>query len=220
MTIQNNLKKIYSEFPEHVSLVAVSKTKPVSDILEAYQAGQRVFGENKVQEMCDKQPGLPNDIRWHLIGHLQRNKVKYIASFVELIHGVESLRLLKEIDKQAKKHNRVINCLFQIYIAEEETKFGLNEQELEEIINSEEFKQLENIKIVGFMGMATFTDDDEKIRKEFAYLKSLFDKYQPLNRTNLQLDTLSMGMSGDYRIAVECGSNMVRIGSSIFGSRA
>ena len=220
MTIQNNLKKIYSEFPEHVSLVAVSKTKPVSDILEAYQAGQRVFGENKVQEMCDKQPGLPNDIRWHLIGHLQRNKVKYIASFVELIHGVESLRLLKEIDKQAKKHNRVINCLLQIYIAEEETKFGLNEQELEEIINSEEFKQLENIKIVGFMGMATFTDDDEKIRKEFAYLKSLFDKYQPLNRTNLQLDTLSMGMSGDYRIAVECGSNMVRIGSSIFGSRA
>jgi len=220
MTIQNNLKKIYSELSDNISLVAVSKTRPVSDILEAYQAGQRVFGENKVQEMCDKQPESPNDIQWHLIGHLQRNKVKYIASFVELIHGVESLRLLKEIDKQAKKHNRVINCLFQIYIAEEETKFGLNEQELEEIINSEEFKQLENIKIVGFMGMATFTDDDDKIRKEFTYLKALFDKYQPLNKENLQLDTLSMGMSGDYRIAVECGSNMVRIGSNIFGSRA
>src|SRR5690554_597476 len=220
MTIQNNLKKIYSELSDNISLVAVSKTRPVSDILEAYQAGQRVFGENKVQEMCDKQPESPNDIQWHLIGHLQRNKVKYIASFVELIHGVESLRLLKEIDKQAKKHNRVINCLFQIYIAEEETKFGLNEQELEEIINSEEFKQLENIKIVGFMGMATFTDDDDKIRKEFTYLKALFDKYQPLKKANLQLDTLSMGMSGDYRIAVECGSNMVRIGSNIFGSRA
>ena len=147
MTIQNNLKKIYSELSDNISLVAVSKTRPVSDILEAYQAGQRVFGENKVQEMCDKQPESPNDIQWHLIGHLQRNKVKYIASFVELIHGVESLRLLKEIDKQAKKHNRVINCLFQIYIAEEETKFGLNEQELEEIINSEEFKQLENINV-------------------------------------------------------------------------
>lgn len=219
MPIQSAIKNLHSTLPENVTLVAVSKTKPVSDILEAYNAGQRVFGENKVQEMCEKQPQLPSDIKWHLIGHLQTNKVKYIAPFVELIHGVDSLKLLKEIDKQAKKHNRIINCLLQIYIAEEETKFGLSEDEFVEIINSDEFKKLENIKIVGLMGMATYTEIDDQIRKEFTHLKSIFDKYKHLNTANCQLTTLSMGMSGDYQIAIDCGSTMVRIGSSIFGSR-
>ena len=220
MSIQNNLKNIYSTLPENVTLVAVSKTKPVSDILEAYEAGQRIFGENKVQEMCDKQPQLPDDIEWHLIGHLQTNKVKYIAPFVALIHGVDSLKLLNEIDKQAQKNNRVVSCLLQIYIAEEETKFGLSEDELAEIINSDEFKNLQHIKVIGFMGMATYTEFDEQIRKEFTHLKSIFDKYKSLKTQNLELKTLSMGMSGDYQIAVECGSTMVRIGSSIFGSRS
>ena len=220
MPIQSAIKNLHSALPENVTLVAVSKTKPVSDILEAYNAGQRVFGENKVQEMCEKQPQLPNDIKWHLIGHLQTNKVKYMAHFVELIHGVDSLKLLKEIDKQAKKHNRTIDCLLQIYIAEEETKFGLSEDEFVEIINSDEFKKLENIKIVGLMGMATYTEIDDQIRKEFTHLKSIFDKYKHLNTANYQLTTLSMGMSGDYQIAIDCGSTMVRIGSSIFGSRS
>lgn len=219
MMIQTNLKNILSELPEHVRLVAVSKTKPIADLMKAYQAGQRVFGENKVQEMCEKQPEMPSDVKWHLIGHLQRNKVKYIAPFVELIHGVDSLRLLKEIDKQAQKNNRVIECLLQIYIASEETKFGLNEEELIEIINSEEFTKLQNIKIVGLMGMATYTEVDEQIKKEFTYLKSIFDKYKSLTTNNFQLEILSMGMSGDYKIAIECGSTMVRIGSSIFGNR-
>lgn len=219
MPIQSAIKNLQSILPENVTLVAVSKTKPVSDILEAYEAGQRIFGENKVQEMCDKQPQLPDDIEWHLIGHLQTNKVKYIAPFVALIHGVDSLKLLKEIDKQAQKNNRVVSCLLQIYIAEEETKFGLNEDELAEIINSNEFKNLQHIKVIGFMGMATYTEFDEQIRKEFTHLKSIFDKYKSLKTQNLELKTLSMGMSGDYQIAVECGSTMLRIGSSIFGSR-
>src|SRR5690606_7493380 len=219
MPIQSAIRNLKASLPEHVTLVAVSKTKPVSDILQAYEAGQRIFGENKVQEMCEKQPQLPDDIQWHLIGHLQTNKVKYMAHFVELIHGVDSLKLLKEIDKQAKKHNRIIDCLLQIYIAEEETKFGLSEEEFEEIINSEEFKKLQNIKVVGLMGMATYTEIDNQIRKEFAHLKAIFDKYKSLSTFNFQLSTLSMGMSGDYPIAVECGSTMVRIGSSIFGSR-
>ncbi|MFA7446695.1 MAG: YggS family pyridoxal phosphate-dependent enzyme [Flavobacteriaceae bacterium] len=219
MPIQSAIKNLHSTLPENVSLVAVSKTKPVSDILEAYEAGQRIFGENKVQEMCEKQPQLPNDIQWHLIGHLQTNKVKYMAHFVKLIHGVDSLKLLREIDKQAKKHNRIIDCLLQIYIAEEETKFGLSEEEFAEIINSEEFKKLQNIKVVGLMGMATYTEIDNQIRKEFAHLKAVFDKYKSLSTFNFQLSTLSMGMSGDYPIAVECGSTMVRIGSNIFGNR-
>src|SRR5690606_18359906 len=220
MIIQDNLKNFYSSLPENVTLVAVSKTKPITDLMEAYQAGQRVFGENKVQEMGEKQMQMPEDVRWHLIGHLQTNKVKYIAPFVELIHGVDSLKLLKEIDKQAKKHNRIINCLMQIYIAEEETKFGLSEQELFEIIHSEEFKKLENIKVVGLMGMATYTEIDHQIKKEFEYLKSLFDKCQQFNTYNFQLTILSMGMSGDYQIAIESGSTMIRVGSSIFGNRA
>lgn len=219
MPIQSAIKNLHSTLPENVTLVAVSKTKPISDILEAYEAGQRIFGENKVQEMCDKQSQLPDDIEWHLIGHLQTNKVKYIAPFVALIHGVDSLKLLKEIDKQAQKNSRVVSCLLQIYIAEEETKFGLSEDELAEIINSDEFKNLQHIKVIGFMGMATYTEFDEQIRKEFTHLKSIFDKYKSLSTLNFQLSTLSMGMSGDYQIAVECGSTMVRIGSSIFGNR-
>lgn len=219
MPIQSAIRNLKTTLPENVTLVAVSKTKPVSDILQAYEAGQRIFGENKVQEMCEKQPQLPDDIQWHLIGHLQTNKVKYMAHFVELIHGVESLKLLKEIDKQAKKHNRIIKCLLQIYIAEEETKFGLSEDELKEIVYSDEFKELTNIKVVGLMGMATYTEIDDQIRKEFTHLKDIFDKYKSIQTPNFELSVLSMGMSGDYQIAIECGSTMVRIGSSIFGNR-
>jgi len=219
MPIQSAIRNLKASLPEHVTLVAVSKTKPVSDILQAYEAGQRIFGENKVQEMCEKQPQLPDDIQWHLIGHLQTNKVKYMAHFVELIHGVDSLKLLKEINKQAKKHNRIIKCLLQIYIAEEETKFGLSEEELKEIVYSDEFKELTNIKVVGLMGMATYTELDDQIRKEFTHLIRIFDKYKTIQTPNFELSVLSMGMSGDYKIAIECGSTMVRIGSSIFGSR-
>jgi pyridoxal phosphate enzyme (YggS family) len=219
MPISSAIKHLHETLPAEVTLVAVSKTKPIEDIMQAYKAGQRIFGENKVQEMCDKQPQLPSDIEWHLIGHLQTNKVKYIAGFVCLIHGVDSLKLLQEINKQAKKHNRVIPCLLQIYIAEEETKFGLTEEEFKEIIDSETFKSLENIKVVGLMGMATYTEIDEQIQKEFTYLKAIFDKYKNLKTHNLDLSVLSMGMSGDYQIAIASGSTMVRIGSSIFGNR-
>ncbi|WP_293295061.1 YggS family pyridoxal phosphate-dependent enzyme [Allomuricauda sp.] len=216
MSIKDNLDKIKSELPLGVTLVAVSKTKPNKDIMQAYDAGQRVFGENKVQEMVQKWQDLPKDIEWHMIGHLQRNKVKYMAEFVSLIHGVDSPRLLKEIDKQAKKHDRVIPCLLQIHIAEEDTKFGLDRNELDQLINSEEFKTMENIKIVGLMGMATFTDDKKQVSKEFALLKSSFDDL----KTELpDIGILSMGMSGDYQLAIKEGSNMVRIGSSIFGAR-
>nr|WP_297788125.1 YggS family pyridoxal phosphate-dependent enzyme [uncultured Allomuricauda sp.] len=216
MSIKDNLYSIKSDLPEGVTLVAVSKTKPNEDILEAYEAGQRVFGENKVQEMVQKWEDLPKDIEWHMIGHVQRNKVKYMAEFVSLIHGVDSPRLLKEINKQAKKHDRVIPCLLQIHIAEEDTKFGLDKTELDELINSDAFKAMENIKVVGLMGMATFTDDKNQVRKEFAQLKSMFDD---LTTKLNDITTLSMGMSGDYGIAIEEGSTMVRIGSSIFGAR-
>lgn len=216
MSIGENLSNIKSTIPQEVALVAVSKTKPNEAILEAYNNGHRIFGENKVQEMTQKWEVLPKDIQWHMIGHLQRNKVKYMAEFVNLIHGVDSLKLLKEIDKQAKKHNRIINCLLQIHIAQESTKFGLDEKELEQLLNSEEVAALENIKIKGLMGMATFTEDIAQIRKEFQSLKTMFDKVKDqFNGFN----TLSMGMSGDYKIAIEEGSTMVRIGSSIFGTR-
>ncbi|MBO6532161.1 MAG: YggS family pyridoxal phosphate-dependent enzyme [Muricauda sp.] len=216
MSVKDNLTKITSELPEGVTLVAVSKTKPNEDILEAYEAGQRIFGENKVQEMVQKWEDLPKDIEWHMIGHVQRNKVKYMAEFVSLIHGVDSPRLLKEINKQAKKHDRVIPCLLQIHIAEEDTKFGLDEKELNELVDSDEFKTMEHIKIVGLMGMATFTEDMDQVRREFAQLKSLYDDL----RTKLtDINILSMGMSGDYTVAIEEGSTMVRIGSSIFGAR-
>jgi len=216
MSVKDNLTNIKSELPEGVTLVAVSKTKPNKDIMEAYEAGQRVFGENKVQEMVQKWEDLPKDIEWHMIGHVQRNKVKYMAEFVSLIHGVDSPRLLKEIDKQAKKHDRVIPCLLQIHIAEEDTKFGLDKAELHELIDSEEFKALEHIKIVGLMGMATFTDDMNQVRREFAQLKSMYDD---LKTKLTDINILSMGMSGDYTVAIEEGSTMVRIGSSIFGAR-
>lgn len=216
MFIAQNLTEIKSQLPAHVTLVAVSKTKPVSDLMEAYTAGQRIFGENKIQEMTDKWEQMPKDIEWHMIGHVQTNKVKFMAEYVSLIHGVDSLKLLQEINKQAKKHNRVIDCLLQIHIAEEETKFGLDEEELNHILTSDDFKSLENIKIVGLMGMATFTENTTQIEKEFNHLKTIFDK---LKTQNSELKTLSMGMSGDYQLAISCGSTMVRIGSSIFGTR-
>lgn len=219
MSIASNIDTIKKSLPEHVTLVAVSKTKPVSDLMEAYNAGQRIFGENKIQEMTDKWEEMPKDIQWHMIGHVQSNKVKFMAPYVTLIHGVDSLKLLQEIDKQALKNNRIINCLLQIYIAEEESKFGLDESELNELLTSLEFKQLKNIRILGLMGMATFTDDQNQIKKEFTNLKSTFDSIQKLETANCQFNTISMGMSGDYKLAIECGSTMVRIGSSIFGGR-
>ena len=220
MSIAKNLTQIKSQLPAHVTLVAVSKTKPVSDLMEAYNAGQRIFGENKIQEMTDKWEQMPKDIEWHMIGHVQTNKVKFLAEYVSLIHGVDSLKLLQEINKQAKKHNRVIDCLLQIHIAEEETKFGLDEEELNHILTSDDFKSLENIRIVGLMGMATFTENQNQIEKEFNHLKSIFDKLSKIPFThNLKPNILSMGMSGDYQLAISCGSTMVRIGSSIFGAR-
>lgn len=220
MSIANNLVNIKSQLPNQVTLVAVSKTKPLADLMEAYNAGQRIFGENKIQEMTEKWEQMPKDIQWHMIGHVQTNKVKYMVAYVTLIHGVDSLKLLEEINKQALKQHRIIDCLLQIYIAEEESKFGLDEQELIEILNSEEFQQLKNIKIVGLMGMATFTGNQNQIKKEFQNLKRIFDKLQNQPTTyNLIPTTLSMGMSGDYKLAIECGSTMVRIGSSIFGTR-
>ncbi|WP_299109537.1 YggS family pyridoxal phosphate-dependent enzyme [uncultured Tenacibaculum sp.] len=214
--IKENLQKIKESLPENVTLVAVSKTKPNADIQEAYDAGQRVFGENKIQEMVGKYEALPKDIEWHMIGHLQRNKVKYMAHFVSLIHGVDSFKTLVEINKQAKKHDRVIHCLLQARIAKEDTKFGLTFSEIETILASEEFQELKNIKVVGLMGMATFTDDQAQLQEEFSSLANFFSsnkgKYS-------NLTTLSMGMSGDYPLAIENGSNMVRIGSSIFGVR-
>ena len=217
MSIAQNLYHIKSQLPAHVTLVAVSKTKPVSDLMEAYQAGQRWFGENKIQEMTDKWEQMPKDIEWHMIGHVQTNKVKFMAEYVSLIHGVDSLKLLQEINKQALKHNRKIDCLLQIYIANEETKFGLDEKELNELITSKEFKELQNIRIIGLMGMATFTENQNQIKAEFKHLKTIFDTIN--NQENLKLETLSMGMSGDYELAIEFGSTMVRIGSSIFGNR-
>jgi pyridoxal phosphate enzyme (YggS family) len=219
MSIKDNLLKIKSVLPEHVTLVAVSKTKPVSDLMEAYNAGQRIFGENKIQEMTEKWEQMPKDIQWHMIGHIQTNKVKFMAPYVSLIHGVDSLKLLEEINKQALKNDRIIDCLLQIHIAEEETKFGLNELELNEILSSESFKNLNNIKIVGLMGMATFTNNKNQIQKEFEQLKVVYDTKKSLSIVNCQLSILSMGMSGDYQLAIECGSTMVRIGSSIFGGR-
>lgn len=207
----------------NVTLVAVSKTKPVADIQELYSLGQRDFGENYVQELVDKTGQLPADIRWHFIGHLQRNKVKFIAPFVHLIHGVDSWKLLEEINSQGKKLNRVIDCLLQVYIAREETKFGLDEAELALLMKTipqyHELNKLNHIRIRGFMGMASFSDNAEQVRTEFRQLKSLFDQYKHTHTPAIQMDTLSMGMSGDYRIAIAEGSNMVRIGSLLFGER-
>ncbi len=221
MSIKDNLLQIKASLPENVTLVAVSKTKPVADLMEAYDAGQRIFGENKIQEMTEKWEQMPKDIQWHMIGHVQTNKIKFMAEYVSLIHGVDSLKLLQEINKQAQKHSRIIDCLLQMYIAEEETKFGLDEKELTEILHfvQNDKNGIQNIKIIGLMGMATFTDNQNQIKKEFLNLKSIFDKSKSLSILNYQLSIISMGMSGDYELAIECGSTMVRIGSSIFGGR-
>lgn len=222
MNIAQNIEKINAELAEtSVRLIAVTKTKPVADLQAAYDGNCKVFGENKVQEMVEKWEVLPKDIEWHLIGHLQSNKVKYMASFVAMIHSIDSLKLLQEVDKQALKNNRVIDCLLQIYIAKEETKFGLSEDEARKILDSEEFKAMKSIRIVGVMGMATFTDNQEQIRLEFRGLKAFFEtlKSQFSATENLQLKEVSMGMSGDYVVAAEEGSTLVRVGSAIFGSR-
>ncbi len=220
MSISENLNKIKETLPKEITLVAVSKTKSVTEIMKAYEAGQRVFGENKVQEMTEKWEQLSKDIQWHMIGHVQRNKVKYMAPFVSLIHGVDSLKLLKEIDKEAGKNNRILSCLLQVHIAQEETKFGFDTDEITTILENETFKTLQNIKVVGLMGMATFTEDEKLIKKEFQNIKSLFDTLQLKPETpNFKPEILSIGMSGDYRIAIENGSTMVRVGSAIFGER-
>ena len=217
--IAANLKQIKDELPASCTLVAVSKTKPAADIMTAYSQNHRDFGENKVQELTQKAEELPKDIRWHMIGHLQSNKVKYIAPFVYLIHGVDSLKLLREINKQGQKLNRVINCLLQIHIASEDSKFGFDEADLMEIIKSEEIKEFSFIKITGLMGMATLTKDEDKIRQEFKSLKRLFEAFKAFQSENFVMQTLSTGMSGDYKIALEENSNMVRVGSAIFGKR-
>ncbi|MFN5785549.1 MAG: YggS family pyridoxal phosphate-dependent enzyme [Flavobacteriia bacterium] len=218
--ISRRLQEIIDAIPDHVTLVAVSKTKPTSAIQEAYNAGQRHLGENKVQEMTDKSARLPKDIHWHLIGHLQTNKVKYIASFVSLIHSIDSLKLLQEINKHAMKHNRVIDCLLQFHIAKEETKFGLDLVEANVLLGSEQFSALKNIRIVGVMGMASFTPNEKELRKEFSELRGIFTSIKNkwfADENSFKI--ISMGMSGDYGIAIEEGSTMVRVGSSIFGSR-
>ena len=218
--IAENLAHIKSTIPEDVILVAVSKTKPVSAIQEAYDAGQRIFGENKVQEMVDKYVELPKDIEWHLIGHLQTNKVKYIAPFVALIHSVDSLKLLQEINKQAKKNNRTIECLLQFHIADETTKFGFSFEEVQDLLSSEEFIHCQNISIVGVMGMATFTENEDQLRDEFRSLENYFHVLKShFFKFNDAFKCISMGMSSDYKIAIEEGSTMVRVGSSIFGDR-
>ncbi len=216
MSIKDKLYAIKSSLPKGVSLVAVSKTKTRAEIMQAYDAGHRDFGENKIQEMGEKQEVLPRDIRWHMIGHVQRNKVKYMAPYVFLVHGVDSFKLLREIDKRAEQNGRLISCLLQVHIAKEENKFGFSEEELAAVLGSEDLKKLAHVKIEGLMGMATFTENTQQIRKEFQYLKSLFDQWK---MRIPGMNILSMGMSGDYRIAIEEGSTMVRIGSSIFGER-
>ena len=215
MKIGNNLRSIIDNIPKKVSLVAVSKTKPVELIKNAYDCGQRDFGENKVQELVNKFELLPKDIKWHMIGHLQRNKVKYIAPFVYLIHSVDSVRLLNEINKQAKKNNKTISVLLQIDISDDNTKFGFSFNEIDTLLNSDLMNELKNVKIEGLMGMASFTLNEETIKNQFTSLKNLYHSY----KKKLNFKILSMGMSGDYKIAIECGSNLIRLGSSIFGNR-
>ena len=220
MKIKKNIEHFRAVIPPHCTLIAVSKTQPVEKIIESYEAGQRAFGENKAQEMTAKAESLPNDIQWHMIGHLQTNKVKYIAPFVHLIHGVDSLKLLQEIDKQGAKVNRVIPCLLQIHIAEEETKFGFSEEEVLQLIQSGELENRKHVRVKGLMGMATFTDNTVQIRKEFTQLKSFFNKIKSLQKPDtVEMLELSMGMSNDYTLALACGSTMVRIGTAIFGER-
>lgn len=217
--IADSIRQITTELDGRARLVAVTKTKPVALLQEAYDAGCRLFGENKVQEMADKQPQLPADVQWHLIGHLQTNKVKYIAPFVALIHSIDSLKLLQEVNKQAAKHNRVIDCLLQIHIAVEETKFGLSAEEAEALLQAPELAGLHHIRLVGLMGLASNTDDQAQVRAEFRGLKQLYDKLAPMRTDNVVFSELSMGMSGDYPLAVAEGSTLVRVGSAIFGAR-
>jgi len=217
--IAENIKKIKATLPSHVTLVAVSKTKPIEDITVAYEAGQRVFGENKVQELASKFELLPSDIEWHMIGHLQRNKVKYIAPFVHLIHGVDSERLLMEVNKQGAKNNRIIDCLLQVHIAEESTKFGFSTEELKAFANSKNWEPLHSDRIRGLMGMATFTENEAQIKREFRALKQCFDDLKKSDFERAEFDQISMGMSGDYPLAIEEGSTMIRVGSALFGPR-
>lgn len=218
--IKQNLESFRSELPENVKLIAVSKTKPVEDIREAYDNGHRIFGENKAQELKDKQPELPDDIQWHFIGHMQTNKVKYIAPFVSLIHSVDRFKVLKEINKEGQKNNRIIPCLLQFHIAEEDTKFGFDWNEVKEMLESEAYQNLANIRIDGVMAMATFTEDTEQIRREFRQLKSFFDNLKSgYFSNNEHFKELSTGMTNDYKIAIEEGSTMIRVGSAIFGAR-
>ena len=217
--IADTIRQLEKELQGRARLIAVTKTKPVPLLLEAYDAGCRLFGENKVQEMADKQPQLPPDVQWHMIGHLQTNKVKYIAPFVALIHSVDSLKLLQEINKQAAKNERIIDCLLQIYIADEETKYGLLPDEARYLLNTPELDRLTHVRIVGLMGLATNTDDEGQVRREFRELKQLYDTLALIQRPNIRFSELSMGMSGDYRIALEEGSTLVRVGSAIFGAR-
>ena len=218
--IKENLEKIKATMPEGITLVAVSKTKPISDLQEAYDAGQRTFGENYPQEMRDKHEVLPQDIRWHFIGHLQTNKIKYIIPYVTLIHSIDTANLLEAVNKEAKKHERVVDCLLQFHIAQEETKFGLDLDEARQLLESEAFKAMENVRICGVMGMATFTDDKTEVRKEFKHLKAIFDTLKKEYFANQpQFKEISMGMSEDYLIAIEEGATMVRVGSKIFGAR-
>ncbi len=221
MSVSENIKNLRRELPENIKIVAISKTKPGEVILEAYRAGHRVFGENKVQELLAKYENLPKDIEWHMVGHLQTNKVKYIAPFISLIHSVDSLKLLNTIDKEALKSNRIIDCLLQLRIAKEETKFGLPFKEIRDIINSDEFRELKNTRITGLMGMATFTEDKATITSEFNYLaKCFYELKNSFFRDSEYFKELSMGMSDDYHLAVQAGSTMLRIGSLIFGPRS
>lgn len=215
MSIQKNLEFLKSQLSEGIDLVAVSKTKPIEDILKAYEVGHRIFGENKIQEMTQKQELLPKDIQWHMIGHVQRNKVKYMASYVSLIHGVDSLKLLREINKQALKNKRVIDCLLQVHIAQESSKFGFDTNEINAVFDKLKENPLSNIRVVGLMGMASFTVNKDQVKEEFLSLKNIYDVHQ----NSQKLSILSMGMSGDYELAIACGSNMIRVGSRIFGER-
>ena len=214
--LNKNILRIISDIPENVKLVAISKTKSTEDIMMAYETGQRVFGENKVQEMSAKYEDLPKDIKWHMVGHVQSNKIKYMAPYVDLIHGIDSLKSIKILNKEGAKNNRILNCLLQLKISKEESKFGLGEKQFKEIIYSDEYKEMKNVKIKGLMAMASNTNEKSIIRSEFVHAKKIFDE---INNGDKSFEILSMGMSNDYKIAIECGSNMIRLGSLIFGER-
>lgn len=220
MNIKNNLTNLRQTLPPHCTLIAVSKTQPLEAVQEAYSAGQRIFGENKVQELTPKYEALPHDIQWHMIGHLQSNKVKYVAPFIHLIHSVDSFRLLEEINKQAQRCNRVISCLLQIHISDEETKFGFSKDDINALLTDEKIKGLTSVSVIGLMGMATFTDNLSQVRSEFQNLKAIFEDLKKTDLPpNMEMRELSMGMSGDYTIAIEEGSTMIRVGTAIFGQR-